>query len=272
MKRNLCMAVICLTVGLLVSSTAMATVLYETGFEASEGFNNGGWIGYSTAMDWVKGIPAWGCKEPAGVKSDNPFSGSQYALLSNYKRGNIKTFNTDPNVGNATVWLEVYMKMGNIGQTNTPYGDVGLFLPGTTNLDAVIHMPEYLNRIEVRINNNWGTGNVFTADVKYTPDKWWHFVMEVNYVADTIRLYGKEITAGDTSPLTPADLLTFNGSDVITNAVQGDYAGDFYMFLSGVGADLSVDNVRITDNNLIVPEPMTIGLLTLGIFGLRRKR
>ena len=273
-KRTGQFGLVCVMVcGLLATSTTMANILYSTGFEASEGFANGGWIGYNTAMDWGKGIPSWGCKEPAGVKSDAPFSGDQYALMSNYKRGNTKTFNTDPTVGNETVWVEAYMKMGNLEQTNTPYFDFGLFIPETTTLDVVIHMPEYLNRIAIRINDSWGTGNVFDADIKYTPDEWWHFVMEVDYVADTVKLYGKAVSPGDTSPLTTDDLITFGGNSVIPNAVQGNYAGDLYFFLSGVGADASIDGIKVADSSLIVPEPATIGIMVIGVVGfISRKR
>ena len=75
--------------------------------------------------------------------------------------------------------------------------------------------------------------------------------MEVDYVASTIKLYGKSVSVGDTTALTTKDLIIFGGNDIITNAVQGTYAGDIFMYLGGPGADGGIDNIRITEYNLI---------------------
>ena len=247
-------------IGIMVT-TGFSATLYETGFEDSEtpGFAVGGWLGYSTPGaspydGWTHGIPAWDAVSSGtriGVTSGTygaPFTGGQFAYQYGAKRGTTKVFNTDSGVGNAQVSVEVYMMMLNTDVSPlTPYSQFGLMTPGTDNSrDVCIRMGENNNNLHV--NNGAG---LIEADINITFGVWYHFGIAVDYVADTLQLYAKIVSAGDTSDLTSADVVTFGGSDTLAYAGAGNYAGKFYMFLSSDGANMKYDDIRITDENLI---------------------
>lgn len=269
----------CLIVAGVFSPDAGGAVVFSEGFE---GLTAGGaWAGQT----------GWAPLGPDGDIVDSPvFAGSGAGRLNNNPFGAEAVgivFNQDGSLGLAdgsTFWFEWFdnQDWGGAGgfygirfpRTNDPNpGDVG----GQSRLQIGY------------FSNDDASGHIFASgaalanqhgDYVSQDGSWNHHVAEVslNGASSTLRVYAKQKSAGDTSPLTPADIVNWGAAgDTLTfswTGLAGDWIDEIDIF-NGLNASNNVfDNIAIYDTNPIVPEPGTLALtaLAFGASMTRRRR
>lgn len=259
----------------MLASVASAGVLYSTGFETSEGYDN--------STQYLVGQPSSGATwKVVGANrflardnvSFNNTGGSAWTSSSSVSGtyGAYVEFNTDSSQGNQTARMEFYLRP--VNNAGTPgVVEVGLYQPGTTTRMLSVMFNEGNGKIMAR---NAGATSAY-SNFSYTSGAWHHVGVDFDFVTGTAQIYAKACGSDtDTSPLTSSDLVKFStssGGPFTSETVGmslpsgGAYASRLFMLNSTGGLEANIDNVTI------VPEPMTMGLVGMGSFALMlRKR
>jgi PEP-CTERM motif len=253
---------------ILVSSPARAATIFTEDFES-----------YTSGTDWADGAGTNGgwrlfgaANDPGQIVDTPTFTGNRAGYMDPSTTAHIwNRFNktSGTNIPTPTAWVEFYV-MNDF--YNEPLDQSwGLRVPKTNDIAKTrFQVGFFSDQADGGVSGDLFVSgallNTTFSDFTLADGNWAHIIVELTFNIDpgnavsTAKVYAKEVSAGDTSPLTTNDILNLGGSDTVNFMWDGTILDGLVIqddFLGGTAAIITFDDftVHVGDN------PIAPGLL-----------